>query len=141
MVSVCLNSAVDILHKCYNILNRECLITLYNSFFSPFVNYCYIIWGSAAQSTVSKIDILQKRVLKLVIGVDQRTNYQFVHHKTGVLTVHEIFERQSMIFMYRYSKGFVPINLRNMFIMKSEISSHITRYNDQFCLYASTGVN
>lgn len=46
--------------------------------------------------------------------------------------MHELFEKQAMIFMYRYSKDLIPVNLRDIFNDKHKVSCRVTRNHDQY---------
>ena len=60
-------------------LGTENLPTLYYSLFLPIFSYCCEMWGLAYTSTIHCIEILQKRVIKLMNGVDRQchTNILF----------------------------------------------------------------
>lgn len=106
-----------------------CFIT---HFLLPFLNYCCVIWGSAPKTTLRRLDLLQKRAFKVILGMPQRTNSNYVYAKTKVLTLGEIYELQTLIFMYKYANGLLPQGLSGMFTPRAEITMWSTRSNNQY---------
>lgn len=79
------SSGVGALFQCRSFLPQDVLMTMYHSFVH--VHLCYIVglWGDAAATFLDKIQVLQNRALKLVMGLPLRTStfeLYSVHVKT-----------------------------------------------------------
>lgn len=74
-------------------------MTLYNDHILPFMNYCNITWGSADEVHLQRITILQQKALKLCLKNQK------------ALTACEMYYRQSLIFMNKYTRDLVLQNL------------------------------
>ena len=74
-----LSRVVGIIYRARHILGTENLLTLYYSLFLPILSYCCEIWGITYTSTIHCIDILQKRVIRLISAVNRQchTNILF----------------------------------------------------------------
>lgn len=57
LVSMQLSSAAGLIHRCWNTLNYEWLLTLHNALFLPSLNYCCLTWGSASPTALQLINI------------------------------------------------------------------------------------
>lgn len=110
-----LSSSVRIIYRCRNILSYKRPMTLYNSFIRPYLNYCYLIWRNAQQTSLSKTHTLQKRVLKIISSFDRRTSSDLVYNKTKVLTVSRTSCKQCLIFMCKSRNSLLPTSLCNIF--------------------------
>lgn len=128
-----LSTNVGVIYKIRNSLCYKWLMTVYNSFFLPVINYC-LIWGGAPPTALKRIDILQKRVLKLIMHVLRHTESSLVCARTKVLTVSEIHELQTLIFIYKHEYRLLPQSLYSMFKYCRDIIDHNTRSRDNFYL-------
>ena len=109
-------------------------LRLYNAHFLPCLNYCNIIWGNACKTHLTRIHVLQKRALKIMLRVQPRTSSDLVYSESKALTVSEIFNVQCLIFMYKYVKNMLPEIYQDFFVYKSIISQRSTRNTDMFYL-------
>lgn len=121
LVSSRLSSVIGVIYECKNYLTFKWLMYLSNAYFLPHVKYCNIVWGSAAHSHVNKINLLQWRILKLILGVEKRTSTNFVLSRTKVLTINRIHEKQLIILVYKSFNELLPSVLSNLFIRQQDI--------------------
>ena len=68
---ICNNVAkgIGIIRKVRHILNRKTLVNLYYTFIFPYLSYCNILWGRAANVHLSRIFLLQKTILRCIFNV------------------------------------------------------------------------
>ena len=60
---------LGILYRCKRFFTHKTLLTLYNSFIYPYMNYCIPVWGNTYESYIDPLVKLQKRAVRLVAGV------------------------------------------------------------------------
>ena len=58
--------ACGLLFKVRHILPVDVLICLYNSLFSPFMEYGILVWGLTYDTYINPVFLLQKKVLKAI---------------------------------------------------------------------------
>nr|CAH7733481.1 unnamed protein product [Callosobruchus chinensis] len=81
------------------------LLTLYKSQIRPSLEYCSHIWGAAAPTTLSILDSVQRRAIRL-IGDPALTCYlQLLSHRRAV---------GDLLLFYRYSNGFCSSELTSI---------------------------
>lgn len=85
MISCQLSLFIGILKKCREQLNRKWLITLYSNFLLPHMIYCILIWGHTPPTSIRKIEFLQKRALKIMLGLKMRSSSNNVFIQAKVL--------------------------------------------------------
>ena len=61
-----LSKSIGIICKARTLLNRSTLVTLYNSFVSPYISYCIEVWGNTFYKYLLPLYRLQKRVIRLI---------------------------------------------------------------------------
>ena len=110
--------------------SRE-LILLYNALVLPHLNYCAVIWGRNYPSNIKKINMMQKRALRII---DKKhfiypTNELFIKHK--LLKFNDIIKEQSIMILLAYLKETLPTPIANM--LKCENSSN-PRQHDHFVI-------
>ena len=125
---------IGIIKKVKAMLNRDTLLNLYYTFVYPYLTYCNTIWGKAANIYVSRIFLLQKRIIRIVC------NSHFLAHTTPlfkqckVLTIYNINLYCTGVFMFKYYKGLLPDIFADMFIKQIDIHDHYTRNNQCYAL-------
>ena len=80
-----LSSACFLIRRLYYILNNDSLKLVYFARFYSIVKYGLIFWGK--QRDVNKLFILQKRVLRIMIGLGYRSSCRAWFKQLEILTV------------------------------------------------------
>ena len=57
---------IGIINRSRHFLNREHRKLLYNALVLPYLNYCYLLWGTASKSTLHRLTILQKKIIRII---------------------------------------------------------------------------
>ena len=57
---------IGIISRVKYFLNKQSLLLLYNTLVLQYINYCCFIWGFIYQNYISKIELLQKRVVRII---------------------------------------------------------------------------
>ena len=65
---------IGILLKTRKVLRNECMTNLYYAFIYPYLIYCNHIWGNTYTTTLSKVQILQNKAIRITTGSPQGTN-------------------------------------------------------------------
>lgn len=85
-------------------------LKIYNIFFLPFMNYCCVVWGSSAgKHFISKISVMQKKVLRMVFSLDHETGSPTIYQKSKSLKEEENSQMQNFILIFRYTNGQLPM--------------------------------
>ena len=60
------SKGIGIINKAKHCLNKQSLVSLYNSFIYPYLIYCIEIWGSTNNYIINPLYILQKRIIRII---------------------------------------------------------------------------
>ena len=103
-----------------------CLQVYYAIFYSHLTYGCNI-WGLTSNENLMKIEILQRKCLRILTFSDFRspTNSLFIKHK--ILKVREVIKLQQLQLLYNFLDNSLPSNLMNLFKLNMEVHSHKTR--------------
>ena len=122
-----ISKSIGIIYKSSFCLPKTSLHCLYYSLVYPYLIYCVSVWGSTYQSNLSRVFILQKKIIRIIskVSFDSHTDVLFKEH--GILKFFDIYFYQIGKFMYLFKKGLLPNYFRNMFTLASQLHSHYTR--------------
>ena len=129
-----ISRAIGVMYKLRPYLNMTLLKSIYYSLIYSHIVYAIQVWGSACDTELNKILILQKRVVRLITHNDKRpilpgpliaSDPLFV--KLDLLKVKDIFIMQISKFIFNCLKLETPNNFRNWFKFNCETHDHKTR--------------
>ena len=129
--SICSKIAknIGIMTKARSIFNERTLLSLYYSFIYPYISYCIHVWGSAYQTHLNKLYLLQKRVIRVIAGVNRRTHCKPIFDSLEILSLTNIFKYNVSLFMYKFHHKTLP-RIFDIFQRNSEIHQHNTRQSE-----------
>ena len=120
---------IGILIKSRKVFDTNTLLTLYYSFIYPYLNYCVHLWGSTYDTYVNKIFLLQKKAMRIILGVNQRAHSEPLFSSLCVLSVSNVYMYNIGLLMYKYHHGLLP-NILDMFELNSTIHQYYTRQSN-----------
>ena len=122
-----LSKAIGILKKASHAFNKSTLRMLYHSFLQPYFNYCILIWGNAADIHLNKLNLLQRRAIRII------SNAQFLDHTTplfaqqNILKLKDLYYQRCAMFTYKIYSHQFPTSFSNEFKMTVLNHNHNTR--------------
>ena len=88
---------VGIIYRARHILGTENLLTLYYSLFLSILTYCCEIWGITYTSTIHCIALLQKRVIRIISGVNRQCHTNILFCRYRVLKSQDIVDLKVLL--------------------------------------------
>ena len=122
---------IGVMYKIRPYVNLKILKTIYYSLIYSHLIYAIEVWGSADNTHLNHILVLQKRVVRMIYYLDKRQpDYSFpsadpLFHELDLLKVHDIFKLKVAKFIYNCLNKFSPTNFHSWF----ELTSQTHRYN------------
>ena len=122
-----LSRANGILSKLWHYASTEICLQVYYAIFYSHLIYGCNIWGLTSEENLKKIEILQKRCIRIMTFSDSRnyTNPLFI--KLKVFKVCEIIKLQQFKILYEFLCNSLPDDLKGMFKLNSDIHNQLTR--------------
>ena len=122
---------VGIIYRARQILGTENLLTLYYSLFLPILRYCCEIWGITYTSTIHYIEILQKRVIRLISGVNRQCHTNILFSRCRVLKFKDLVDLKVLLVLFKiFNSMSIPNNIQCLFN-----KSHRLRSSRSKCQY------
>ena len=128
-----ISRSIGVLYKIRPFVNLKILKTLYYSLVYPHLIYAIEVWGSAANTHLNHIIMLQKRIVRMVYFLDKRQqdfslpSANPLFQKLEILKVHDLFKINLAKFVYNSLNKLNPINFHSWFKLTSHIHNHNTR--------------
>ena len=92
------------------------LLKIYRSLIEPYISYGLIAWGQAANSSLNKILILQKRALRLMCSSDWRVHAIPLFVRSGVLPLNMLYFKYSATLMHDIFNNRAPSKISELFV-------------------------
>ena len=110
-------------------VNKQALTKLYYSFAYPHIKYGIVSWGSACQTYLEKIQVMQNNIIRIINFkfVKDRINMSLLYKSMKILKVKAIYELEIAKFMHLYYHCKLPENFDNYF---KNASNHL-KYNQR----------
>ena len=132
-VSSKISKSIGLLYKIRHFVTMDIMKILYYSLVYPHLLYAIEVWGSADDTHLNKLFLLQKRIVRLITFSDKRqTDYSFLPSdplflKLGIHKIFDIFKLMISKFIFKCLNKTSPINFYNWFILTSHLHKHNTR--------------
>ena len=104
-----LSRGIGLVAKARKLLKSDALITLYYSFIYPYLCYCNHVWGSTYVSNLQKLILLQKRIIRMIMGAKPRDHTEPMFVKLGLLKFVDINKYLIAVFMHRNHIARTPV--------------------------------
>ena len=110
-----------------NVLSTYNLKLIYNSLVHSHLLYGNLLWGSAYQYRLNKIEKLQKRCIRNICNERYNTSTSPLFRQLNLLKLNDIHKVELLKFMFSYVHGALPPSLFSMFQLNEYVHSHNTR--------------
>ncbi len=108
-------------------LTTSHLKQLYYSLIYPYLIYGILIWGSTAYTRLREMEVLQKRVVKLIPNAPPYAHTEQNFKALSLLKLQDTMKLYEGKYMYKQLHGLLPEPLLKTFAHNFEIHPHYTR--------------
>ena len=131
-LSLTLSRNIGVINRVKHFLNKQSLLLLYNALLLPYINYCCLVWGFTYPTYLNKIEILQKRAVRIIDSQHRLAHTDPIFCSLGVLKVKDIAKQQLLSVMLRKFIGTLPPELDKLFTLIPSSPNIITRSRRHF---------
>ena len=126
--------ATGTIYRVRHHLPQHILKSLYNTLVLPHFSYCNIIWASNYQTRLTRLNITQKWGIRTITNSSRCTHALPLFHKLNTLTITDINQLQTALFVHDYIHNKLPPNFNDYFTTNKQIHTHNTRQSHKFHL-------
>ena len=122
-----LNKANGILSKLHYNAPIETYLQVYYPIFYSHLIYGCDVWGLTSNENLTKIEILQRKFIRMMYFSDFRshTNHLFIKHK--ILKVRKVITLHQLKLIYNFLDNSLTTDLRQLFKLNDDVHNHQTR--------------
>ena len=128
-----ISKSIALLRRIKKYLPHQTRLTYYKAYIQPHLDYCNTVWGLSTH--VSRIHILQKMALRMIMDVPRLTHSAPLFKKCGVLTIQDRVKFRTVVSVYKALNGLSPTYMADMFKKVSAVSKRTTRSSEAGLLY------
>ena len=103
------------------------LICLYNSLFSPFLQYAILVWGLTYETYINPVFLLQKRVIRAISFQNYAAPSSPIFSNLKILKLHDLFQLKLLSFVYECVNKISPTNFHTFFDTLASVHHYGTR--------------
>ena len=122
-----ISKTVGLISKLRHSISLHLLSYIYQKLIHLYLNYGLAAWGQASKTSLNKILILQKKVLRMMYFMDIREHTIPLFIDADILPVTFMYYNTVASLMYDINNNNSPPNLLNLFEKTSTIHSYNTR--------------
>ena len=128
------SKSIGVIRKSSFYLKKETIRILYFSMISPYLQYCNLVWANTYQKNLSRIVILQKRIVRIINKSDNLVHTSPIFKDLYLLKFEDIRKLQISQLMFLIKNNSSPSNFQNLFILNSQIHKYNTSSSKSFHL-------
>ena len=107
------------------------LLTIYNTLFLPHILYCSTVWDQGGKGSIEKLQRLQNRAGRVILGCGRLTPSETVMSSLGWSSVSQHQKKTKAVFMFKALNGMTPPHITALFTPSANTHSHNTRHSSQ----------
>ena len=115
-ITAIISRNIGIMNRSKFFLDKHSLTLLYNTLILPYINYCCIVWGFTFPTYLQKLELLQKRAVRIIDNQHRLAHADPIFHKLKLLKVQDIAKQQLIILMHRSLIQNMPAEIDSLFV-------------------------
>ena len=115
-------------------LDEKTSLLLYQTLIQPQFEYCSLIWMNGQATQLARLQKLQNRCLRVILGVDSRFNRETLYRTLETKTLKELWETNALIFVYKMLHNLTPPSLSSRIEFRSQPNYSLRNDNTQIVL-------
>ena len=115
-------------------VDQKTSLLLYKTLIQPHFDYCNIIWMAGHEHKLGRLQVLQNRCLRMVLGVNSRFNRDTLYNILKVDRLKDRQEKQSLIFIFKLLHNLAPPSLSSKVEFKTLNNYTLRNTNTQIAL-------
>ena len=126
-VAVKISKSIGIITRARKLLGQKTLIGLYYTFVYPYLNYCCTVWGIDPESHLSKLNLLQKRIVRIISGKPRLFPSSGLFSCLNILPIQKLNLFKLSMFCYKSKMLALPGIFDDFLTPVRNIHNHCTR--------------
>lgn len=126
-----------VLKKCNSQLGVNDMLLLYNMLVKPHLEYGSETWGNTFKTVLERLFILQKRIIRLIYKLPNKTHTHAFFAKSKILKLHDIIYLNTCKHMHKAFQNALPENIQRNYVINPMHKNHFLTKYSRTCLRAN----
>ena len=113
------------INRARQVLSKKHLSILYHSLVYPYLSY-----ASTYDKYLSKLYVLQKKVVRTIAGANMKAHSEPIFKSLGILKLEDVHKLHVSKYVFTYIKNALPPPLMNIFTLMQDVHDHNTRHSN-----------
>jgi len=133
-LSAKISKSLYFVSKVKNLLPRKALLNLYYALIHPHFLYCSNIYSCTGQSNLKKLELMQKRAIRIINSKNSTypTSELFLH--SGILPLKDLISYNKALFMHSVFYNYCPPTFSDTFLTTPPAHDHNLRNLNNFVI-------
>ena len=118
--------------RCCNNLSMWAKLVIFNTLVLPHFNYCVTIMYMFGQNETNRLQKLQNRAMRIILGCDRYTSINFMFQALQWLPVSVYIKFNVLVFIFKIKNGLAPKYLLDKIVYSNEVHGYNTRQKANF---------
>ena len=114
-----LGRSLGMIYKTRKLCNENILRSLYFSLFNSHASYGLAVWGQCQSEIFSKIERLQKRIIRAIKFADFNAPSKPLMKELQILSIKDLYSTKIASLMWDFDHGLLPHSLSSLFTRRS----------------------
>ena len=136
-----LGRSLGMIYKTRKLCNENILRSLYFSLFNSHASYGLAVWGQCQSENFSKIERLQKRIIRAIKFADFNAPSKPLMKELQILSIKDLYSTKIASLMWDFDHGLLPHSLSSLFTRRSSLHNINLRNASEDRLYTATRYN
>ena len=125
---------IGIISRIRPFVNTKVALLLYFSLVYPYITYCNIIWASTYNTHLHQLNVLQKRIIRIIFLLTPLSSTVSTFTNNSLLNISQIHNLQTALFMFSYDFNSLPKIFSGFFISSNNYNnpSHFLRHTHEY---------
>ena len=115
-------------------LDKRTSFLLYQTLIQSQLDYCSMLWMNGHVTQLAKLQTLQNRCFRLILGVDSRFNRETLYRTLEAHTLGERRKIQALVIIYKLLHNLAPLSLSSRIQLRSPSHYSLRSVNTQIVL-------
>ena len=109
-ISKKLKRNIGVIKRVCSVVPKESLVTLYRTLLEPYLRYSNSIWGQCGKTHIRKLQTLQHRAARIVIGkpFEETDHVLLLKELQQWLNVKKLIDNDNAVLVYKMKNGVSP---------------------------------
>ena len=134
--------ACGIIYRLRNKINIQISKLIYYCIAFPYINYCSIVWSSAHPTNMQKIFSTQRKLIRLMLRKQRRTQTSHLFSNLKILKACDVFKVNTLLFVFKAVNSIIPSPLEfverapNLYNLRArpplQVPNHTSQQSERF---------